>query len=181
MANIRTSRRSGLVLRGGVNRRQTRWLDVPSANASIGAAQGAILINSLTAVELALRPFTVIRVEMALLLTSDQSAASEFQGAAVGMAVVSDQAVGIGVTAVPTPITDQESDLWFFYKLLKSEFTFASGVGFEQIIHPIHASSRAMRKVEDGSDIVVVVESDIAAVTAGVVVGTGGRVLIKLH
>jgi hypothetical protein len=49
-------------------------------------------------------------------ISSDQFAQSESQIGAIGLAVVTDQAVGIGVTAVPTPITDLSSDSWFLHR-----------------------------------------------------------------
>ena len=56
----------------------------------------------LSAIGLALRPFTLIRVRGIFTIASDQSAATETQVGALGVAVVSEQAASIGVTAVPT-------------------------------------------------------------------------------
>ena len=98
------------------------------------------------------------------------------------MAVVSDQAEAIGVTAVPTPITDMASDLWFVHQLLYNEFTFADATGFEDRGQEQYViDSKAMRKVEDGEDVVVVGESASGAGTGGFVMAVGGRVLVKLH
>ena len=115
MANIRTARRSGLVLRGGRNIRETRWGSTPTATFAIGTAQGSLILFSLDAAFLALRPFTIVRERINWYCRSDVVTGGELWGAAIGGCVVSDQAVAIGVTAVPTPIIDQSSDLWYFY------------------------------------------------------------------
>ena len=41
--------------------------------------------------------------------------------------------------------------------------------------------SRAMRKIDDGQEITFVLETDLAANTAGVNVFTAARLLLKLH
>jgi len=97
-----------------------------------------------------------------------------------GHAVVSDQAVAIGVTAVPTPNVDNGSDLWFVFEAVMSDIKVGSDqtgfgrVGIERII-----DSRAMRKVEDGQDLVVVAEAGTGS--DGMNMGHYVRTLIKLH
>ena len=176
MANIRTARRSGLVLRGGVNRRSTFWIQIASAQTTLAAAGGA-LITQANAALLAFRPFTIIRTRMTFLLRSDQTAAVEYQTAAYGQVVVSDQAAAIGVTAIPTPVTDGGSDLFFLYQLMMaghSDLTDRMNpVGLYQV------DSKAMRKVEEGQTVIGVGEHD--GITQGTVLNAGGRQLIKLH
>jgi len=177
MANIRRSRKSGYTLRGGVMRRESRWLGIATVSSTLTAV-GGVLQTSLAAASLALRPFTVVRTHVSWLLESDNAAGAERQICGYGHAVVSDQAVTVGVSAIPTPITDQGSDLWYVYALLMGagniSGTMSQRSGFTGTI-----DSRAMRKVEDGQDIVTVVEFD--AVGAGLVITVGGRDLIKLH
>ena len=73
------------------------------------------------------------------------------------MAVVSDQAVGVGVTAVPTPITDLGSSLFFLYQMFignsssQVDLTLPANIKF--------LDSKAMRKVEVGSDLIVTVQN----------------------
>ena len=117
MANIRTARRSGLVLRGGRQRRESLWTDLAPAALTMSASGGTIS-HTPNAALLALRPFTVVRSRGAMYLRSDQSAAVEFQTAAWGGCVVSDEALAIGVTAVPTPVTELASDLWFIHQFI---------------------------------------------------------------
>ncbi len=180
MANLRVGRRSGLVLRGGRQRRQTRWADVTETVSVLAAASTAVISNVTSADFNALRPYTIVRVRGVLHLVSDQQAASEDYSAAFGIAVVSDQAAAIGVSAVPTPITDRGSDLWLVYEELASRFVFGSGVGFENAGGIFRQfDSRAMRKVEDGDQPTFVKET--SSQSNGVRFYSAARLLIKLH
>ena len=177
MANIRTARRSGLVLRGGRNRRETLWFGGTQLRTTIAGALGAVALTSLNATALQLRPFTIVRSRGFMYLQSDQAAAAEFQAVAYGAAVVSDQSVAIGITALPTPVTDSGSDLWFVYEWLAANASdlvdVTTGGQFKEV------DSRAMRKVEDGQDLVEVAET--GAQTNGLSIQTFMRFLIKLH
>ena len=178
MANIRTARRSGLVLRGGRNRRDTLWGSTPAAITTLAAASTATLVASLSAAALALRPFTIVRIRGYWFVDSDQSAASEDYGAAIGCCVVSDQSVAIGVTAVPTPETDRGSDLWMLHETMYGSFQFGTAVGFETLSGNA-VDSKAMRKVEEGQDFILVVETPATVSSARI--QTADRFLVKLH
>ena len=159
-------------------RRKTDWLDIPYTLQSSAGTGGAIL-SSLNAAALAARPFTVVRTRIELYIISDQQAASEFQAGGFGMAVVSDQASAIGVTAVPTPVTDLSSDLWFVHQVMFNSFVFADATGVTQEGTRYVIDSKAMRKVNSDEDIVIVQE--FSAVGSGFTVASAGRMLIKLH
>jgi len=178
MANIRTARRSGLVLRGGRMRRQSLWGNMTTAKTSIGTSQTAVLSHSLNSVALNLRPFTVVRVRLHWFVRSDVVTGGEIWGGAVGVCMVSDQASAIGVTAVPTPVTDQGSDLWFVFDAAYGRF---GGTAVEEVGLMRDVDSRAMRKVEEGQDMITVQESGIAATSISMDSVLGGRFLIKLH
>ena len=177
MANIRTARRSGFVLRGGRQRRETRWGTVPTGEVTLSGAPSVAIVTSLTADFLALRPFTIIRVRGMMSIHPDQIVATEDYSVSYGWAVVSEQAATIGVTAVPTPVADRDSDLWFVYESLIDRVHFGSDTGFRSIGIRKEFDSKAMRKVEDGENVVTVVENELAGAT----VITMGRFLIKLH
>ena len=160
-------------------KRATTWFDLLSSITGFSATGGTILF-SLTAAELALRPFTIIRTRLQVGIISDQTAAGEFQIGALGVEVVSDQAAATGVTAVPTPITDMASDFWMVHQLLYNSFVFASGVGFQDDgLHQYEIDSKAMRKVNVGEDVLVVGEFSGAA--SGFTMHVGGRILVKLN
>jgi len=180
MANIHTSRRSGFITRGGRQVRQSVWAGFTPAGFTFTAAGGTLLF-SLNATALALRPFTVVRTRLSALLISDAPGAAETYGAAMGMAVVSDQAAAIGITAIPTPITDVGSDLFFVYQLMMGSNLFTtSGAGAQGVNFEI--DSKAMRKVGDDSDVVMTAEfSTLSAAGQGSTLFIGGRQLFKLH
>ena len=117
---------------------------------------------------------------MSWFMKSDQTAALESSQVALGMAVVSDQSVAIGITAVSTPFTDLESDLWYFHQIQTLSFIFVSGVGFHLVGGLFNQfESKAMRKVEDGQDAIVVLENSSLAQGSSNL--TAGRFLLKLH
>ncbi len=177
-------RRFRTVTRGGRQVRETLWFGMAETRTTLTSANSATLILSLNAAALALRPFTIVRSLMHYSARSDQSAAAENWATALGGAVVSDQAVAIGVTAVPTPFTDLGSDLWFLHHIIDGQFLFISGVGVEpNAVSPPGGTlieSKAMRKVESGQDLIFVIENDGLQAT-GTASYVSGRVLVKLH
>ncbi len=156
--------------------RETLWLGVDFSIDTIAAPPGPIFLGALNATALALRPFTVVRSRGELYLTSDQEAAAENQQAAFGIAVVSDQASSIGITALPTPFVDSNSDLWLVYQIMNNR-TVANPVA--NVGTRYQFDSKAMRKVEDGQDLVSVVEASTQG--NGLFVFSATRHLLKLH
>ncbi len=155
------------------------WISFQTQQDVVAAASTAVLTASLNAAALALRPFTVVRTRLDWAVRSDQVAASEIYGLALGFAVVSDQASAIGVTAVPTPFTDQGSDLFFLYEQIFGQIVILSAVGQNEAGQLRQIDSKAMRKVNDDQDVVVVLESNTFEVGQASILG--GRMLIKLH
>ncbi len=174
------ARKSGFVRRHGVMRRETLWTGLVLTQDVTTSANEAVLVSQGSAALLAFRPFTVVRTRGLVGMRSDQVIASENQQLSYGHCVVSDQAVAIGVTAIPTPDTDQISDLWYVYEMLVNRFTFVSGVGVDnQSFTTRYFDSKAMRKVEEGQDLISVVES--GGNSSGISITSGFRTLIKLH
>jgi len=120
----------------------------------------------------------VVRTRLEIWLRSDQAAASELQAAALGMAVVSDEASTAGVASMPTPVSEADSDLWFLWQYIHGDEDHRNG--FSKSETRITIDSRAMRKVERGEDVVVVGEMD-STISNGVVLGVVGRMLVKLN
>ena len=165
--------------RGGSRgaKRLSTWFQFQPVAVSFTAG-GGTLIFSLNAAALALRPFTIVRSRFKYMVVSDQAAAIEKQIGALGMAVVSDQAVAVGVTAVPTPITDLGSDLWFLNEIFmadESNLTDRTKGGTVAAI-----DSKAMRKVDVGQDLVIVGELS-SATSSGFELFVGGRILVKVN
>ncbi len=180
MARVPTNRKSGFIMRSGAMRRESLWVALIGTSTAL-APVTPVLFTGYSASILALRPFTVVRTRGVMSVLSDQSSATESFHAAMGMAIVSDEALAVGVTAVPTPISSQDSDLFFVYEALIGRLQNASNVGFDGAGGQFKTfDSKAMRKVEDGQDIAVSIESDTSPFL-GCIVLKAGRQLIKLH
>ncbi len=171
-------RRGRTVTRGP--RRETVWFSFGPSSTTVAGTSTATALFSLNAAALALRPFTVIRTRGSLQYHSDQAAVDESYGGGFGISVVSDQASAIGITAVPTPVTDYASDLWFVIEQLHGRFKFLTSAGFqgdnglERMI-----DSKAMRRVDIGQDIFVSLET--TSFQPSCVLVASFRMLVKLH
>ena len=88
---------------------------------------------------------TVLRVVGQLSIASDQTGASEEQIGAMGMILVTDSAVAIGVTAMPDPVVDADDDGWFLYQSFSQQSALNTiGLGSVQY----HFDSKAKRIVD---------------------------------
>jgi len=179
MANIRTARRSGRFIRGGKAVRESLWVLLGGSATTITGGTGSVLVNAPNAALLALRPYTVVRSRGFIHVKSDQAAAAEDQAIVIAQCVVSDQAVDIGVTAVPTPVTDGGSDLFYMYQTLMASH--GAGTVDSEEGQWVQYDSRAMRRVDDDEQNILVLESHPAALTQGTITRHTGRFLIKLH
>ena len=158
------------------SKRLSTWLGIGIGSTTL-TASGGTLTNALNAAALALRPFTIVRTYMEFMVISDQAASVESQVCAFGMAVVSDQALAIGVTAVPTPVNEIESDLWFLHQVM---FARQSNL-LDTAIGPAHYSvdSKAMRRVDGDQDVAIVAEQ--SGTGSGLILFLGGCMLIKTN
>ena len=165
----------------GVRRqvRETMWISIDPVDNTIGAASTASLVSSLNAAGLALRPFTIVRTHLTAWFGSDQVAASEVWGAAIAFAVVSESASAAGAALVPTPITEKDSDLFFLYHEEYGQFAVTTAVGTSEPGRGAQIDSKAMRKVNNDEDIVLVEETPALVSSCEII--TSGRMLIKLH
>jgi len=180
VAALRIGRRSGLVLRGGKTRRATSWIALTPVSNTLASGSVAVLSASLNVGAEALLPFTVVRARGFFHVRSDQGANTEFYHAVLGMQVVTAQAVTAGITAVPTPDTERDSDTWFVFEELGGEVQVNTSVGFNDPGGQwVKFDSRAMRKVDEGQDVIVVKET--SSISLGAIAVHGGRMLIKLH
>jgi len=158
----------------GGKRRETSWFSIGLVQSS-NAGTGSSLLAVLNAAALAKRPFTVVRVHMTVQVRTD-NIASETQIAAIGMAVVSDQASAAGVASVPTPITDLASDLFFVHKIIMGHNAFSTAAAFSIPGGTVvDIDSKAMRKVNDDQDVIITAEGG----ADGFVIDVMGRMLIK--
>ena len=164
------------VVRGRGPKRSTQWLGSADNTAVTNlASNGTRLDQTFPFGE----PATIIRTRGTLWVMPDQETTDEDAFGAFGMAVVTDEAAAIGVTAVPAPSSVSDSDQWFLWLPWFTNLRFQSGVGVEpNIAQRFDFDSKAMRKVHDGSTAIVVIENDTSV---GLDFALLFRMLIKLH
>ncbi len=167
--------------RGVAPRRTTDWLArVFNSSVNTLGANAFVLDSSLSTAEKAMRPFTVVRTIGTLYVASDQGAATESPNGAMGMQVVSEKAVTTGVTALPEPVSEAPSDLWFVYREFATQIRVATAVGFDtRAFSAFPFDSKAMRKVNNEEDVAIMVGN--AASAHALVYLLQFRMLIKLH
>jgi len=74
--------------------------------------------------------------------------------AAVGLMVATDAAVAVGAAALPSPVVDASDDLWFWWYGHPGQ---AINV---PVVNALFFESRAMRRVEEGKQIVLMAAGD---------------------
>ena len=130
--------------RGHSQRRRVGW------EAGVGGTSGQGVTTSAagflgSAIEILEDGLTLARTRGAFnaeLLTAT-AAGDGFQGA-IGIGIVTKSAIDIGITAVPTPITEQDWDGWLFWATVSVHDSLA-GNGTQEII----IDSKAMRKTSE--------------------------------
>ena len=119
-------------------------------------------------------PSTVVRIRGELYVQSDQTAVAERPFGAIGMAIVSEQARVAGIAALPSPITDESSDLFFLWQPWQAAAIVDSAAVAIQPMYRFPFESKAMRKIQDGDAVVVTVENAALA-------GIGAQFLLKFR
>jgi len=109
---------------------------------------------------------------------SDQVAATERPLAAVGLCIVSDEAAAVGVTAIPRPYGDAESDFWFTHEFWAAPISRADSTGFAKVDSRVILDSKGMRKMSEDQTIALVIEN--AATTGGVQFRLDLRILVMV-
>ena len=176
MARAFRTARQRLVASG----RKTFWLSGSVVEVTLGGANSAALLTSLNTAALALRPFTVVRSRGYWGVHSDQVAADESQQVHYGETVVSEEALAVGISAVPTPVA-QTGSSWIVFEGIVQRFEVVSNTGvYPNMIPQMHSfDSKAMRKIEEGDQLISVVEN--TGTSEGTVIVVFTRTLIKLH
>jgi len=83
-----------------------------------------------------------------------------------GMCVVTDLAVAAGAASIPGPITDREDDLWYVWQPIVHRVTGITAVGTDfNAAQFMDFDSKAMRRVQEGQQIVIMVENASASTT----------------
>ncbi len=99
---------------------------------------------------------TIRRTRGVFGIESDQNSALEFNLGAMGMVVVSETAIAAGVASIPGPVTDASDDGWFVWEPFTQETQGVTG-GSKSTGYTF--DSKAMRRIEEGFAVAVVVEN----------------------
>jgi len=169
------SRSRFLVRRG--QKRATFWGRSPADGVVQPLAAATAILDS-TAIPL-VQGETIIRARGSIWIASDQAVDDEFYVGAVGMCIATDQAVAVGVGSIPTPYTDQDSELWFMHQYFAGGVEFSSAIGMSpNWFTRFEFDSKAMRKMPSGNTLCIVVENGSTA--AGITYFLNYAVLFKV-
>jgi len=177
LANARVFTRQSRVS----NRRKTGW-DVgpnePSANLSAAGATVWSVGSQAT-----LDGLTVVRIrgEFSIQLRTVTTIGDGFASYSIGICNVTENAAGIGVTAIPSPLTDIGWDGWIWYHSGAAIFgmeTTEVSRSYSSFRMPI--DSKAMRKTRATDLLVGVIELGTEVGAATLVFSANTRILDKL-
>ena len=127
---------------------------------------------------------TIVRVrgQLTASLVTVTSVLDGFARAAMGICVVSENAAGIGITAIPQPISDASWDGWLWHQWLGAftgYSTTETGRGPMEAVR-MEIDSKGMRKLRATDVIVGVIELGTEVGTAALQFVAETRVLIKV-
>jgi len=175
-------RRSGSfsTRKGHGTRRLTSWFVGPHGTTVLSGNGATVFPVSVQSTDEGL---TLIRVRGSLLLyLSAAAAALDGFRWGFGMAVVSENAAGIGVSAVPSPLTDITWDGWMVYStgVLKAVDSTVQFGNAGSATHRIEIDSKAMRKFKFSDVLVAMLEVTDEVGTAVLRADLSSRILSKL-
>ena len=164
---------------GGSSRRQSSWEPGPGGETSLIAGTVVELFG--TSVQAATGGLTAVRLrgDLFVQLASNPAAIGDGYEGAMGVGIVSENAAGIGVTAVPAPLTDVRWDGWLYHRFFTVKGVSATLEDGPGASVRIDVDSKAMRKFNE-SDVMVAVLEVVERGTETVQATFQSRILLKL-
>jgi len=160
----------------GGPKRQTTWIG-PADQAPVAvAANTKVIISSFDPFAQGFAKPTVVRTRGACEVQPQVDGVSITIIGAIGMAVVTDVALAVGVGSLPGPITDAGWDGWYVWRSFGYRMSVTSDIGRLINSFSFEVDSKAMRKVSDQESLVTIVESQAAALAFY----DGTRTLLKM-
>ena len=158
MARARTRFPAG---RGG-HKRLNEWVGPPEQGFVAVATTGATLVSSLVVEE----AITIVRTRGMVSIDPNVFSADLNVVGAFGIGIVSAEAFGIGITAIPTPYSDADWPGWLMWEsfAFRLEFSDATGVTMPGSLQ-INVDSKGMRRIGSNEAVVFVAESQEGAFT----------------
>ena len=160
--SVPTRTRFPRALRGP--RRQTNWTKSADQGYVAVGADASVLQQSFAGT--GGEEVTIVRTRGVLSIVPAVFTADIEIVGAMGMGIVSQQAFVAGAGSIPAPYTDANWEGWFVHQFFSYRFEFITGAGVILIDHKDTIDSKAMRKLKDDDVIVVMVESQAAAMRA---------------
>ena len=155
--------RGRIVTRVG-SRRQTTWI-APADQGFVSVTTGSTtLIASFDPTAAGLPRPTVVRTRGSVAIAPVIGIAADVDiVGAYGLAVVSENAFGQGVSAIPQPFDDANWDGWFVWRSFSIRFESNSALTahINQLVQEV--DSKAMRKMGDGDRVVLIAQSQVGA------------------
>ena len=155
-------------------RRTTQWVSSADQNLISVAAATKTLSQS----NASLASSTIVRLRGIATVAYAASPNDTQVHGALGMAIVSAQAFAIGVTAIPGPFDEAGWDGWLWHQYYSQILDGTAASNTFQAFMQYEIDSKAMRKLRDDTNVVVVIIDNVGAVA--VRVGIHFRMLVKL-
>ena len=157
-------------------RRRTAWEDGPGGTGAQSLTSSTSVIVGSGAASLR-DGQTLARIRGNLRITARAlAAAGDHMAGAFGIGIVKAPAFAIGITAIPTPITEQDDEDWLFWSAIAVGGLVNEGLGLMNI--PI--DTKAMRKLSIGDTIYGCLEVGTEVGTVTMVAFFDTRALIFL-
>ena len=166
------ARRFGGGARRG-SKRLTEWSSLGAQNYVAVANAGATLISSVAFED----PGTIVRARGLISVKVENPALDNDIAGAFGIGLVTAEAFGIGITAVPEPFSDADWGGWMVWQPFGFHWEHFDSTGAGKESWEFEINSKAMRKVEPNTNMVFVAESQSGAFRLAEYV----RLLLMLH
>ncbi len=158
-------------------RRQVTWVAPADQGYIALASTTKVLLASFSPEGAGMEKPTVVRTRGQLSIRPNVFSGDVDIVGAFGLGIVSAQALAIGITAIPGPFDDADWDGWFVWRSFSYRFELVDGTGdFYPASSDMEIDSKAMRKVADNEAVVIVMQSQIGAMS----ISAPLRLLFKL-
>ena len=155
------------------------WSVLQSVNQSTVPVASKVLLGSFSLTQPQDR--TIVRTRGLLQLDSDQVLLSEQQSGALGLTIVSDDALAAGIASIPGPISDASND-WFLWQAGLNVRTLVTATGMQEPTGMQYTlDSKAQRVFQIGTSIAVVFENARPGAGGGIQVMFAIRILTRLR
>ena len=159
--------------RNDSNRRKTEWSTFDATGYQNVSSGGATVLSGLAFES----PGTLVRTRGRMSIKPQTTSADLDIVGAFGIGIVSAEAFGVGVTAVPEPFSDADWGGWMVMEPFAMHFEQVTNVGQLIASWQFEIDSKAMRKVEPNSVAVIVAES----LSGAYAIADTTRLLLMLH